>query len=318
MSAPAWTDHAVWWHVYPLGFLDGRPLRTLTDWLDHLIGLGANGLALGPIFTSETHGYDTVDHYTIDPRLGTDDDLDRLVDTAGARGVRILLDGVFNHVGRGFPRFADVAARGEASPWAGWFRRAGRDWQVFEGHHRLVTLDHDNPDVAAYVTDVMNHWLDRGIAGWRLDAAYAVPSTFWAGVGAAVKSAHPDSWLVGEVIHGDYRSYATDAGLDSVTQYELWKAIWSAFNDRNLFELAWALGRHDTLPDTLVPMTFLGNHDVTRIASALNERRLLPHALVVLCTVAGIPSVYYGDEYGLTGVKEAIRGSYAPAPSSPR
>ncbi|HEV7978361.1 alpha-amylase family protein [Amycolatopsis sp.] len=314
-----WTEHAIFWHVYPLGFV-GAPasangaepiprLKALEPWLDHLLELGANGLLLGPVLASETHGYDTVDHYRIDPRLGTSDDLTALVAQAHQRGIRVVLDGVFNHVGRGFAKLTDVEQRGDASPWHGWFAR-GEDGTLatFEGHHRLVELNHDEPAVADYVADVLNHWLDQGVDGWRLDAAYAVPADFWRQVSDRVHQSHPEAWLLGETIHGDYPAMITAGGLDAVTQYELWKAIWSSLNDRNFHELAHALARHQELLDTFVPQTFLGNHDVTRIASRLTDSRHLAHAVVVLCTVAGVPSIYAGDEHGFTGVKEDREG----------
>lgn len=198
-----WSDHAIWWHVYPLGFLGAEPaalpadepprhrLPALADWLDHLVGLGCNGLALGPVFASETHGYDTVDHFRIDPRLGTEDDLAELVERAAARGVRVLLDGVFHHVGRSFAPFADVARHGTASPYADWFVPEGDDFRTFEGHHRLVALNHGCPAVADHVTEVLGHWLDRGVSGWRLDAAYAVPRPFWHTVTGRARAAVP-------------------------------------------------------------------------------------------------------------------------------
>lgn len=300
-----WSDYAIWWHIYPLGFLNAEKnaqkseiahrLPELEHWLDHLLELGCNGLALGPVFASESHGYDTTDHFTVDPRLGTEDDLVTLIDRAAAKGVRVLLDGVFNHVGRSFARHD-------------WLIREGDDFRTFEGHHQLVTLDHDNPEVADYVTNVLNYWLDRGVAGWRMDAAYAVPLPFWRTVTGRVREKHPDAWLSGEVIHGDYTPYVTEGGLDSVTQYELWKAIWSSLNDVNPHELAWALSRHNELLATFAPQTFVGNHDVTRIASRLTDPRHLPHALAVLFTVGGIPSVYYGDERAWRGVKEDRAG----------
>jgi glycosidase len=315
-----WAETAIFWHVYPLGFV-GAPtastdggaaaprLRALNNWLDYLIELGTNGLLLGPVFASETHGYDTVDHYSVDARLGSEADLVDLFDQAASRGIRVVLDGVFNHVGRSFPQLRDVAERGDLSPFASWFgRRADGTFTTFEGHERLVTLNHEEPQVVDYVTDVMTYWLDRGASGWRLDAAYAVPTDFWRQVTERVRAKHPDVWLLGEVIHGDYASFVTKAGVDSVTQYELWKATWSSLNDGNFYELAWALERHEELLETFVPQTFLGNHDVTRIASQLVDIRHLAHALVLLLTTAGIPSIYAGDEQGMVGVKEQREG----------
>jgi cyclomaltodextrinase / maltogenic alpha-amylase / neopullulanase len=168
----------------------------------------------------------------------------------------------------------------------------------------------------------MGHWLRAGADGWRLDAAYAVPPAFWASVLPQVRADHPDAYLVGEVIHGDYARIVGDSGLDSVTQYELWKAIWSSLNERNFFELAWALERHNGFLDTFVPFTFVGNHDVTRLASKLADDRHLAHALVLLFTVAGTPAVYYGDEQAFRGVKEdrpggddAVRPAFPATPA---
>jgi cyclomaltodextrinase len=336
---PDWVQDAVWWHVYPLGFVGAEKEATevvtprlghLVDWLDHAVELGANGLALGPVFASSTHGYDTVDHGRIDPRLGDDEDFDELVEEAHARGLRVLLDGVFNHVGREHPAFTAVVERGPDAPSASWFRlHWPQDWQpgvvpgddTFEGHDQLVALDHSAPVVADWVAEVMTHWLDRGADGWRLDAAYAVPPAFWATVLPRVRAAHPEAYVVGEVIHGDYARIVTESGMDAVTQYELWKAVWSSLNDGNLHELAHALGRHDGFLDTFVPLTFVGNHDVTRIASRLTDPRHLPHALAVLFTVGGTPSVYAGDEQAFTGVKEDRAGGddavRPPFPATP-
>jgi cyclomaltodextrinase len=338
---PEWVQDAVWWHVYPLGFVgaeheappDGvvtSRLGRLTGWLDYAVELGANGLALGPVFAASTHGYDTVDHHRIDPRLGSDADFDALVAAAHDRGLRVLLDGVFNHVGREHPAFRAVVEQGPAAPTAEWFRLRWPDgwrpgtapqYDSFEGHDQLVALDHSSPAVAGWVTEVMTSWLDRGADGWRLDAAYAVPTSFWATVLPRVRERHPDAYVVGEVIHGDYARVVAESGMDAVTQYELWKAIWSSLNDGNLHELAHALGRHDGFLESFVPLTFVGNHDVTRIASRLTDVRHLPHALAVLFTVGGTPSVYAGDEQAFTGVKEDRAGGddavRPPFPDSP-
>ena len=171
-----------------------------------------------------------------------------------------------------------------------------------------MVFDHTRPDAADYVTLVMNHWLDRGADAWRLDAAYAVPDEFWATVLPRVRAAHPDAYFVGEVIHGDYSARVKASGMDSVTQYELWKAIWSSLNDPNFFELAWTLGRHNQVLDAVMPQTFTGNHDVTRLASRLADERHFGHALAVLLTVGGIPSIYYGDEQAFRGVKQERAG----------
>jgi cyclomaltodextrinase len=309
-------DSAILWQVYPLGFLGAERERTsevrhrlpaLIPWLPYARDLGASVLQLGPIFDSETHGYDTRDHFRIDPRLGDDADFDALIAAADDLGLRVVLDGVFNHVGRRFPRFL-AAEADPTSPAARWFRRQGTGWADFEGHSALVSLNHDEPEVADYVSGVMRHWLDRGAAGWRLDAAYAVPASFWARTIGDVRPSHPTAWFAGELLHGDYAAYARAATLDSVTQYELWKAIWSSIRDANLFELDWTLRRHDALVRDVVPLTFVGNHDVTRIASQIPDARHLAHALVVLFTVGGHPSIYSGDEQAFRGVKEQRAG----------
>lgn len=311
MPEPGWVAHAIWWQIYPLGFVGAFPadqppsadehrLRRIVGWLDHAVQLGASGLALGPIFASRTHGYDTTDHFRIDPRLGDDDDFDHLVSEARRRGLRILLDGVFNHVGTDFARYRD----GDIS----WFHQRPNGFGTFEGHGELITLNHANPEVVAYTADVMAHWLRRGADGWRLDAAYAVPDRFWAQVLPPVRQEFPEAWFLGEVIHGDYSATVSASTFDSVTQYELWKAIWSSLNDANFHELDWALKRHNEFLETFVPLTFVGNHDVTRIASQLENSAHLEHALVLLLTTGGTPSIYAGDESAYRGVKEERRG----------
>jgi cyclomaltodextrinase / maltogenic alpha-amylase / neopullulanase len=333
-----WIDHAVFWHIYPLGFVgaerEAHGCDAVTNrfghmiaWLDYAVDLGASAILLGPIFASSTHGYDTIDYFRIDRRLGDDADFDAFVDAAHRRGLRVVLDGVFNHVGRDCPIFRRALAGGPASAEASWFRLSWRpdaapleepDYATFEGHRQLVALNHDEPAVADHVVRVMTHWLDRGADGWRLDAAYAVPRRFWRNVLPAVRARHPQAVVFGEMIHGDYDGFVRETGVDAVTQYELWKAIWSALNDRNLFELAWALKRHDALLDVFVPQTFIGNHDVTRIASQLRDERHLAHALVILMTCGGTPSIYAGDEQAFRGIKEhRVGGDDAIRPNVP-
>ncbi|NHA67055.1 DUF3459 domain-containing protein [Phycicoccus sp. CMS6Z-2] len=323
---PAWVEHALWWRVYPLGAVGAFPqppsgpvapdehrLLRLLPWLDHVVRLGAGGVALGPVFAASGHGYDTLDHRRVDPRLGTDEDLERLCAAAHERGLRVQLDGVFNHVGRDHPWVAAALADGPGSEAARRVRHTvGEDGALhlhsFEGHDALVTLDHGSPEVRAEVTDVLRHWLDRGADAWRLDAAYAVPTDFWAAVLPEVRRTHPDAWFEAEVIHGDYAAFVEASTADTLTQYELWKAVWSSLEDANLHELDHALGRHDAFLDTFVPVTFVGNHDTTRIASRVTDARHHPHAVVLLALLGGTPAVYAGDELGLRGVKEDRAG----------
>ncbi|MHC9295979.1 alpha-amylase family protein [Mycobacterium sp. LTG2003] len=333
MTEPGWVAHAIWWQIYPLGFVGAFPadqpptaddhrLRRIVEWLDHAVELGVSGIALGPLFESRTHGYDTTDHFRIDPRLGDDADFDHLIAEAHQRGLKVLLDGVFNHVGTDFEQYRQALEGGPDHPASEWFRRRGAqsEFTTFEGHGELIALNHDNPDVVEYTATVMRHWLGRGADGWRLDAAYAVPDRFWAQVLPAVRREFADAWFVGEVIHGDYQATVAAATFDSVTQYELWKAIWSSLNDGNFHELDWALQRHNDFLRTFVPLTFIGNHDVTRIASQLENPQHLEHALVILLTTGGTPSIYAGDESAYRGVKEDRRGgddAVRPAFGSP-
>ena len=310
---PGWVDHLIGWHVYPLGFV-GAPARLesqevshrlahLGAWLDHAVALGCSSLALGPVFSSASHGYDTLDYFTIDPRLGDDDDFDHLLQAAHARGLSVLLDGVVNHVSRRNRIVQDAQSAGPDSDAGRMVRWCAGRLDVFEGHSDLVALNHDNPAVREHVTRIMNYWCGRGVDGWRLDAAYSVNPEFWAAVLPSVREKYPDVWIFGEVIHGDYASIVRASGMDSVTQYELWKGIWSSIESRNFFELDHALGRHNEFSDAFTPMTFVGNHDVTRIASRVGQDGAVL-ATAILATIGGIPLIYYGDELAYRGVKE--------------
>lgn len=296
LEAMSFAEHAIIWQVYPLGAVDApiRPteaedlvhrLPTLEKWLDYVLELGCNAILLGPVFASETHGYDTLDFFRVDPRLGDEADLEALINGARERGIGVLFDGVFNHVSGNSPYVS--LTTGES----------------FEGHGALAELDHSRDEVVDLVVAVMNHWLDRGIAGWRLDAVYAMDADFWQQVLPRVRDYHPDAWILGEMIHGDYPTYVEESGIDSVTQYELWKATWSSLKEGNFFELEWNLGRHNNFLEHFVPQTFVGNHDVTRIATQVGQEKAAL-AAAVLFTVGGTPSIYYGDEQGVMGVKE--------------
>lgn len=315
-----WCDEMRWYAVYPLG-MTGAPLRDeigaarltqapthrlgrLTNWLDHVVDLGCTGLLLGPVFASVSHGYDTLDHLRIDPRLGDEQDFADLLDQAHRRGLKVICDGVFNHVSQHHPLVVETLAGGP---------EADRglihvDWSTtpptrlnFEGSDDLVRLNHSSPLVADLVSEVMIHWLDRGIDGWRLDAAYAVPVEFWADVLARVRAVHPGTLFIGEVIHADL-DWIARSTIDSITAYELWKAIWSSITDQNFYELDWAMNRFADFTEVELPLTFVSNHDVTRISSQIGAWASVM-AWAIVCTAPGMPAVYYGDEGGLPGVK---------------
>ncbi len=311
-------DNAIWWQVYPLGALGapihgdhGAPahrLRQLECWLDYVIELGCSGLLLGPIFESSAHGYDTLDYFRIDPRLGDDADFDHLLDETRSRGLSILLDGVFNHVGAKHRFVADALSDPAGAMVKLEHHQDGVRVAGWEGHGELATLEHRNPAVVDYVAEVMLHWLRRGIDGWRLDAAYSVPRWFWHEVIPRVRQEFPNALFIGEMIHGDYAAFVQETGIDSVTQYELWKAIWSSLKSDNFWELAWTLTRHEDFCAAMVPQTFVGNHDVDRIASLVGDEGAA-QALVLLMTTPGMPSIYYGDEQGFRG--ERSKGEHA-------
>jgi len=328
---PAWAETAIWWSVYPLGAC-GAPIRDadtpgphhrlsrLENWLDYLLELGCNGLQLGPIWASTTHGYDVEDHEAIDRRLGDEADFEALAAACRRRGIRLLLDGVFNHVSTNHPRVLAARAEGLDSPAGRLFRRdpARPDGLArFEGHDGLVELDHATPEALDYVVATMEYWLARGADGWRLDAAYRVPPAFWTEAIAQVKRRFPEMLTVAEVLHGDYGALAEQAGFDSVTQYELWKAIWSSLTDLNPHELAWTLTRHQATHGHELAWTFISNHDVSRIASQLDPGAARVAAGLML-TLPGMPAVYYGDEQGWTGDKqERLGGDDAIRPELP-
>jgi glycosidase len=311
-----WVASVIWWHCYPLGFVGAETraeelaegevrhrLGRLIGWLDYLIELGANGLMLAPVFASTSHGYDTLDYFRVDPRLGDLDDFDDLVRNARARGIRVCLDGVFNHVSQDHEivrRALEDGPDSEAGRWVTW----DNGYTIgFEGNLDLVELNFAHPPVVDYIVDVMCFWLDRGADGWRLDAAFAPGGTAWRPIIDRVKAAHPQAWIVAELIKGGYPEFVAESGVDSVTQYELWKATWSSLNDRNLHELDWTLTRHAEFSATFRCQTFLGNHDQTRIATLLQDPRNLPLAVAVLMLVPGVPTIYAGDEQAFTGEK---------------
>jgi cyclomaltodextrinase len=324
-----WSENAFFYHIYPLG-LCGAPhrndfqsapadrLSVLHGWLPHITGLGANAIYLGPLFESSSHGYDTADYGRVDRRLGTNDTLAGLCSAAHDAGVRVILDGVFNHVGRDFWAFRDVLANGERSRFSSWFHSLafGRkspygdpfSYEGWSGHYELVKLNLTNPDVRAHIFDVIASWVrDFGIDGLRLDAADVMDGDFLRALSAHCRRLRPDFWLLGEVVHGDYRRWANPQTLDSVTNYECYKGLYSSHVERNYFEIAWSLDRQFGPAGVYrgLPLyAFADNHDVNRVASMLTEPRHLYSLYCLLFTMPGVPSLYYGSEWGLAAKKD--------------
>ena len=322
-----WARDAVFYHIYPLGFC-GAPeyndfgasvprLDKLHGWIGHLKDLGVTALYLGPVFQSTKHGYDTADYFRIDSRLGDNEGFAKLCGALHEAGIKVVLDGVFNHVGRDFWAFRDVRERGQASPYCGWFHDLNFGgpspmgdpfwYTAWQGHYELVKLNLRNPDVVRHLLDAVGMWMDTfHIDGLRLDAADCVDFDFFRALKGFVKARDPDFWLMGEIIHGDYARWANPELLDSVTNYECWKGLWSAHNTKNYFEIAHSLQRQSGpggIYRGLALYNFAENHDVNRLASTLADRRHLENVYTILYTMPGIPSLYYGGEWAVEGVR---------------
>lgn len=320
----AWYDSAVFYHIYPLGLCGcahesggeaGRCFPKLTAWADHAREMGCTALYIGPLFASGSHGYDTVDYRLVDARLGTNADFAAFVAHCHENGMRVIVDGVFNHVGRGFFAFRDLLAKREASRYRGWFCDVnfggnneygdGFSYGSWAGHNLLVKLNQQNPEVQQYHFDTVRFWAEEfGIDGVRLDAADVLDFGFMANLRRFCDALKPEFWLMGEVIHGDYSRWANPGMLHSVTNYELSKGLWSGHNDHNYFEIAHSVRRLQGMCGDTRLYTFADNHDVARLASKLANRAHFDLVMLLVYTLPGIPSVYYGSEYAVEGDKQ--------------
>ena len=321
-----WYDSASFYHIYPLG-LTGAPaqndygapvprLRSLLPWVDHIAGLGLDALYIGPLFQSVGHGYETTDYRLLDARLGTNGDLREFVAYCHDKGLRVVLDAVFNHTGRDFFAFRDLLQRREASPWRDWYRvdfhgdngyHDGLRYETWGGYELLAKLNLQYPAVRQYHLDTVRFWVEEfDIDGLRLDAADVLDFGFLRELRQFSDTLKPDFWLMGEVIHGEYSRWL-DAGLHSVTNYRLHKALYSSHNDHNYFELAHTVEQLGPLCPRLY--SFADNHDVERIFTRLRRKAHFLPVQVLLFTLPGLPSIYYGSEFAIEGRKE--RGSDA-------
>lgn len=334
-----WYRDSVFYQIYLLGFCgapqinDGNPqnrVGKVAEWIPHMNRIGINAVYFCPVFESGTHGYDTIDYTKIDCRLGSNADFAAVCGKLREAGVRVVLDGVFNHVGRGFWAFADVLKNKQSSPYKDWFYiDFGRNsnyndgfwYEGWEGHFELVKLNLHNPQVVEYLLGCIRGWIeDFGIDGLRLDVAYLLDEGFLRNLRSFTRSIRQDFFLIGEAIHGDYNRIVNNEMLDSCTNYECFKGLFSSFNDRNMFEISYSLNRqfgaeYWTLYKGLPLFNFVDNHDVNRIASNLKDTKNLPVAFGLLFGMPGIPCVYYGSEWGAQGVKghgsdESLRPCY--------
>jgi glycosidase len=333
-----WTDK-IFYHIYPLGMCAapkrndfcspaGKGLSSLVNHIPRLLSLGVNALYIGPLFESGSHGYDTVDYYHVERRLGNNTDLKELVFALHENGISVILDAVFNHTGRDFFAFKDIKEKKEMSRYADWYLNVdfsrnneyndGFSYEGWAGHTSRVKLNLDCGAVREHLLGAVKYWIEEfDIDGLRLDAANVISLDFLRELSSFSKKLKQPFWLMGEIVAGDYRRLAHEGCLDSVTNYELYKSLWSSFHDQNVYELAWTLKREfsgDGLYPNLALYNFVDNHDVNRVASSLkNPEHLFPLYGALFCA-PGIPSIYYGSEYGIYGERNE-RGDYDLRPA---
>ncbi len=324
----AWYHEAVFYHIYPLG-LTGAPkvnsydepvsrINELIPWLKHIKELGCTALYIGPLFESVGHGYETTDYYKLDSRLGTNEDLTAFVSKAHSLGIRVIFDGVFNHTGRDFFAFRDIQKNREASPYRDWYCNVnfygnneyndGFSYENWGGYNLLVKLNQRNPAVISYICDVIRYWVNTfDVDGIRLDAADVLDFEFMKALRRTANEVKPDFYLMGEVIHGDYTRWTGGDMLHAVTNYTLHKALFSGHNDHNYFEIAHTVKRLNDMGSvpsgSLGLYNFVDNHDVERIHTKLwNKAQFVP-VHILLYTLPGVPSIYYGSEFAIDGRK---------------
>lgn len=320
----SWYNEAVFYHIYPLG-LAGAPkqneygepvhrLNTLLPWIDHIKEIGCTALYIGPLFESVGHGYETTDYRKLDSRLGDNEDLKNFVAACHEKGIKVIFDGVFNHTGRDFFAFKDIQEKRLNSPYVNWYCNVnfsgnteyndGFSYENWGGYNLLVKLNQRNPDVQNYICDVIRFWVSEfDVDGIRLDAADVLDFDFMKQLRRTAEEVKPDFWLMGEVIHGDYSRWVNGSTLHSVTNYALHKALYSGHNDHNYFEIAHTVKYLQNMGD-LDLYNFVDNHDVERIYTKLSNKAHFAPVHVLLYTLPGVPSIYYGSEFGIEGRKE--------------
>lgn len=333
-----WIEKTNIYHIYPLGFCGcekfrseapelpkGRILKVL-EWIPHFKKMNFNAVYFGPVFESFEHGYDTTDYFKIDKRLGTNEDFKTVCEELHKNGIRVILDGVFNHVGRDFPAFKDLQKNKQGSQYKDWFAGVnfggnspyndGFGYEGWNGHYNLVKLNLYNGDVVNHLLSAVKMWIEEwGIDGIRFDAADCLTDDFIKRIHGFTRSLRPDFWLMGEIIHGQYNRWANGEMFDCVTNYQCYKGIYSSHNDRNYFEIAHSIEYQAGQYGNIYMYNFLDNHDVARLMSVLRNPDHAECCYTMMYGMYGVPSVYYGSEFGIRGEKG--RGEDADAAIRP-
>ncbi len=361
-TTPEWVHNAIFYQIFPDRFAASLSIEkphNMEDWdapptphgfkggdligvlerLDYLQDLGVTAIYFTPVFQSASnHRYHTHDYYQVDPILGGNDALRRLLAETHRRGMRVVLDGVFNHASRGFFQFHHILECGEKSPYLDWFRVRGFPLNAYSGKPNydcwiglpaLPEFNYANPQVRRYILDIARYWLDEGIDGWRLDVPFCVDDdAFWQEFRQVVKRANPQAYITGE-IPWDAQRWLRGDQFDGVMNYLLTYACWGFFGgdvlDMNLVgdwyknapqyyqtreapafaETITRLLGHYPLPAVQAQLNLLDSHDTARFLSLVGgDKRLQRLAALALFTYPGAPCVYYGDEIGMEGGKD--------------
>lgn len=322
-----WAYESNFYQIYPLG-LCGAPkyndgvlthrIKKVENWIGHIKECGFDAVYFSPVFESDSHGYDTRDYSKIDCRLGTNSDFAELCGKMHESGLKVVIDGVFNHVGRGFWAFKDVLQKRENSRYKDWFLidfekndayNDGLWYEGWEGHYNLVKLNLRNNETISYIFGCVKNWIKEfDIDGLRLDVAYCLDRDFLCRLRSFCDGLKKDFFLVGEILGGDYKDIMNRSMLHSATNYECYKGLYSSFNSMNMFEIAYSLNRQFGSEDWALYkgahlFNFVDNHDVSRISTILSNENHLPLIYALLFAMPGIPCVYYGSEWGVKGVK---------------
>jgi cyclomaltodextrinase len=344
MTVPYWVKDAIFYQIFPDRFANGDPtndppnvqkwgtlptingfqggdLRGILQRFDYLLELGVNALYLNPLFLSSSpHRYNTFDYYRIDPKLGDILDFHALIDLAHRNNVHVILDGVFNHCGRGFFAFVDVLENGDHSPYKDWFHiyhlpldayghGEAKHYATWWNFKSLPKFNTGNPQVREYLMGVARHWIEQGADGWRLDVPNEIDDDdFWAEFRHVVKTANRDAYLLGEIWTADQR-WANDTHCDGLMDYPVREGLLACLTGKETVvqfadkvENLLAFYPRDNVYAMYIP---LGSHDTERVASLLgNDLAKIKLAFMFQFAYPGAPAIYYGDEVGLEGGRD--------------